>query len=218
MKTFFDLEETDKVGLTDEQIDYYTRLECANRGIVIPQKPINDLQNIEPPTNKYYQVGYESFVFATEKEAQDFIDIKSKSLQVKSVGSSYNDKNRYVDSNSNDYKEIKSIILYSKEEATNLKSILEYNAETQKEWDNYNNALSEFNDIRYSIINEISEIKFKTSRQLFYFKVFSDYVELANGDKETAMKFFEKAYKNANLTELDREIVNTEFFNTSTED
>ena len=47
MKTFYDLTEEEKVLLTSEQVQYYTRIDCANRGIIIPQKPINSLKEVE---------------------------------------------------------------------------------------------------------------------------------------------------------------------------
>ena len=96
MKTFDQLTKEEKVTLTGEEVQYYAKIDCANRGIIIPQKPINTIKDVIPPTQKYYQVGYESFVFETDKEAQDYIDAKGKALQVKSIGNNYDDKNKYV--------------------------------------------------------------------------------------------------------------------------
>lgn len=207
MKTFNELPNEEKVVLIEEQVTYYAKLDCAKRGIIIPQKPINELRKVVPPTQKFYQVGYESFVFETEAEAQDYIDSRAKALVIKSVGGNYDSKNQYVDVRNSDYKEIKSVVVYTKEESVELKDILTYNAETQKEWDNYYSSLKEYNEIIESIWEEIQEIKFKNSRVDFYNKVYNDYLELANGVGSIAMTFFSKAYKNADLTELDEEIV-----------
>ena len=54
---------------------------------------------------------------------------------------------------------------------------------------------------------EIGEIQFYNKRLEFYDKVYQDYIELAGGLKDIAYTFFDKAYKTANLTEIDREIV-----------
>jgi hypothetical protein len=207
MKTFYDLTNEEKVLLTEEQVQYYAKLDCANRGIVIPQKPINKLKEVIPPTQKYYMVGYESFIYETEKEAQDYIDAKAKSFQIRGIGNNYDNKNQYVDGRSAEYKDIKSVILYTKEEANDLKSILEYNSTTQKEWDEYSKSLKEYDSIVYDMWDEISAIKFEDSRKDFYNKVYADYLELANNDDSIAFTFFEKAYKNISLSEVDREIV-----------
>ena len=207
MKTFSELSAEEKVELTTEQVQYYAKLDCANRGVIIPQKPINTIKDVIPPTQKYYQVGYESFVFETEKEAQDYIDAKSKALQVKSIGNNYDSKNQYVSERNSDYKEFKSIILYSKEEAVELKTVLEYNAETSKEWKDYNESLTKYNEIESGIWDEIQEISFKNSRENFYDTVYLAYLLLAENSHKVAYTFFDKAYRNLSLSDLDREIV-----------
>ena len=209
MITFDQLTKEEKVVLTEEQVNYYAKLDCANQGLIIPQKPINELKPVAAPTQKYYQVGYESFVFETDKEAQDYIDAKGKALQIKSIGDSYDNKNQYVSERNSDYKNFKSITLYSKEEAIDLKSILEYNAETEKEWKKYNESLKEFNSIVDSMWTEIGEIQFYNRRLEFYNKVYQDYVELAGGSNGVAYTFFDKAYRAANLSDVDREIVDS---------
>lgn len=207
MKTFDQLTKEEKVTLTGEEVQYYAKIDCANRGIIIPQKPINTIKDVIPPTQKYYQVGYESFVFETDKEAQDYIDAKGKALQVKSIGNSYDDKNKYVSERNSDYKDFKSITLYSKEEATELKTVLEYNAETSKEWKEYNESLFKYNEVEASIWEEINEINFRNSREMFYDKVYSDYLTLADDNHKIAYTFFDKAYRNISLNDLDRDIV-----------
>lgn len=209
MKTFYDLTKEEKVVLTEEQVNYYAKLDCANQGLIIPQKPINELKPVIAPTQKYYQIGYDSFVFETEQEAQDYIDAKGKAFQVKSIGNNYDNKNQFISEKVVDYKEIKSTILYTKEEAADLKSVLEYNAETEKEWKKYNESLKEFNSIVDSMWTEIGEIQFYNKRLEFYNKVYQDYVELAGGLNDVAYTFFDKAYRTANLSDVDREIVDS---------
>jgi len=207
MTRFDGLTNEEKIALTTEQVEYYAKLECAHRGIIIPQKPINELKEVLKPSQKFYQVGYESFVFETEQDAQDYIDAKSKSLQIKSIGNSYDAKNQYVSERSSDSKDIKTITLYSKEEGVTLKDILQYNSETSKEWSDYEKALADFKGIASDFWDEINEILFRNSRTAFYSKIYNDYLSLANGDLVIAFNFFEKAYRDANLTEVDREIV-----------
>ena len=55
MKTFFDLSAEEKVALTAEQLQYYAKIDCANRGIIIPQKPISEVKEDEVSAEKIEQ-------------------------------------------------------------------------------------------------------------------------------------------------------------------
>ena len=207
MKTFFDLSAEEKVALTTEQVQYYAKIDCANRGIIIPQKPISEVKEVAKPTGKYYIVGYESFAFETEVDAQNYIDAKAKSFKVGSIGNSYDSKSQYVGAPMDDYKEIKTIILYTAEEATNLKDIVKANTEALKEWADYHKSLKGYEDIVIGMWDEIREINHYNSRKEYYNKVYNDYLDLAEGDNKIAYTFFSKAYKTASLNDIDREIV-----------
>jgi hypothetical protein len=207
MKTFDQLTEEEKVGLTTEQVQYYARLGCANRGIIIPQKPISQVQSVTPATEKYYVVGYESFAFSTEADAQNYIDSKAKSFKIATIGSDYNNKNQYVGVPMEDYKEIKTVILYTKEEATELKDILKANSDATKEWGEYNKSLEEYNKIEEYMWEEIKDINYANSRKEHYNKVYNDYLDLAEGNEKTAYTFFSKAYSTLSLSDIDKEIV-----------
>jgi len=207
MKTFEDLLESEKVELTIEQVQYYAKIDCANKGIIIPQKPINQLKDVVAPTQNYFQVGYESFVFETMEDAQSYIDAKSKSFQIRSIGNNYDNKSQFISERTTDFKEIKTIVLYTKEESVELKTILEYNDEVSKELKEYSGSLSKYNEIESSIRDEIKEINYYNSRKKLYDKIYSDYLDLASGNNEIAFTFFDKAYRNVSLSDIDREVV-----------
>lgn len=207
MKTFSDLSDVEKTELSTEQVQYYAKIDCANRGIIIPQKPINELKHVNSPTQNYFQVGYESFVFEKIEDAQNYIDAKSKSFQIRSIGNNYDNKSQYVSERTSDYKEIKTIVLYTKEESIDLKTVLEYNSDVSKELKEYTESLSKYNEIESGIWEEIQEINYKKSRENLYEKIYNDYLELANGDNKVAYTFFDKAYRNLSLSDIDREIV-----------
>lgn len=207
MKTFFALTDEEKVALTTEQVQYYAKIDCANRGIIIPQKPISEVQDVAKPTEKYYIVGYESFVFETDADAQNYIDAKAKSFKIGSIGNDYNNKNQYVGAPTEDYKEIKTIILYTADEAKELKDIIKSNTEALKEWSDYRKSLKEYEDIVIGMFDEIREINYVNSRKEYYDKVYNDYLDLAEGNSKTAFTFFSKAYSTVSLNDIDREIV-----------
>lgn len=206
MRIYNDLTEQEKVSLTTEQVEYYAKIDCANRGIIIPQKPISEVQTVAPPTGKYYIVGYESFAFETEADAQNYIDSKARSFRILNIGNDYG-KNQYVGAPTEGYKEIKTIILYTKEEAAELKDVLKANSEATKEWNEYNKSLKDYNEVVSGIWEEIKDINYVNSRKEYYNKIYSDYLDLAKGDNNTAYTFFSKTYGTILLSEIDREIV-----------
>ena len=151
MKTFYDLTDEEKVVLTEEQVEYYTKLECAERGIIIPLKPIKEIKEIIQPTSKFYQVGYESFVFETEEDAQNYVDAKSKAFQISSIGNDYNSKNQYIKGRLEEHREIKTTTFYTNKESLDLKDTILHNSEAKKELEKYEKALEQSNNIRCDI-------------------------------------------------------------------
>jgi hypothetical protein len=205
MKTFDQLTREEKKVLTEEQVNYYARLECANRGIIIPQKPINNVKIVKEPSQKFYLVNYESFVFSAEQDAQDYIDARKKGLRACSIGNSYTTQYTKKD----DYiGRIETKLLYSEDEAKELKDILSYNSETDKEWEEYTISLKEYNGIVSWIWEEINDINHYDSRIEYYNKIYNSYLELAENNDSVAHTFFTKAYKDISLNDIDREIVN----------
>lgn len=207
MKTFSDLSDLEKTELSTEQVQYYAKIDCANKGIIIPIKPVLELKKVEEPTQNYFQVGYESFVFEKIEDAQNYIDSKAKAFQIKTIGNNYDSRSQYVSERASDYKEIKTIVLYAKEQSLELKDILEHNATVSKELKAYEESLVEYNKIESAIWEEINEINYRNSRVDFYNKIYNDYLELANNDISIAYNFFEKSYGKIQLNDVDEEIV-----------
>lgn len=205
-KIYIELTEEEKVKLTYEDILFYAKLECANAGIIIPQEPTNKTKEVLQPSKKYYQIYYDSIVFETEADAQNYLDLKKKSLKIVGLTNDYDTKKSYAKRYDNN-EEIKHVILYTESEGEDIKDILKYNEEVHKERKIYNNALSGLNSFTDKIWNEINEINFKKTRKEYYQKVFNEYLDLAQGNNETAITFFSKAYKNAQLTDIDSLIV-----------
>ena len=207
MKTFDQLTRGEQKVLTEEQVNYYARLECANRGIIIPQKPINKEKTVKEPSEKFYSVDYESFVFSSDQEAKDYIDARKKGLRVSSFGNSYVSNTPQYTKKDNYTGRIETKLFYSEDEAKELKDILSYNTEATKEWEEYNKSLKEYNDIVSWICSEINDINHYDSRIEYYEKIYISYLELAENNNSVAHTFFTKAYKDISLNDIDRDIV-----------
>jgi hypothetical protein len=203
MKRFNELTKEEKVELTEEQLLHYAKLECADKGIIIPQKPMQEVQETPLPTTKFYSVGYSSFVFRTEQEAQDYADAISKALSTGTI----NDSRSFIRGVYETSLDIKSQIVYTDEEYKLLKETLESNKEIQREWEVYNKQVNNFNSILSNMQNEIYDINHFNTRVTVFDKIYSDYLELAQGNEQVAHTFFSKAYKDADLGDIDREVV-----------
>jgi ketol-acid reductoisomerase len=91
--------------------------------------------------------------------------------------------------------------------AEELKDILFYNSETNKEWEEYNKSLREYNNILNWVWDEINDINHYDSRIEYYEKIYISYLELAENNNSVAHTFFTKAYKDISLNDIDRDIV-----------
>jgi len=209
MKTFYDLTKEEKVSLTTEQVQYYARLDCANQGIIIPQKPISETKPVIEPTTKFYSVGYESVYFDNEAAVEAYIALLAHSYIVKGMTNDYSSKSQYGVKRDTTNSEPKITLLYTTEEAKEIKDVLISNTQTKKEWNEYNEALKEYNNIVDSMWEEVRDINYVNSRKEYYNKVYNDYLELAEGNNKTAYTFFSKAYATLSLSDVDREIVDS---------
>jgi len=208
MKTFYDLNDEEKISLSDEQVEYYARVECANRGIVMPIKPVGELKEVQPPTTKFYTVGYDSKLFLKESDAELYCElIYVTALSSHNIGKDYETNTQYAKKQVDRKQEIKSNLFYTEEEAISLKEILQHNADLKSEIKKYNEANASFLEIQQNIFAEISEISYKKSRLTHFLKIYDDYVVLAESNLQVAYSFFEKAYKNAQLSDIDSEVV-----------
>jgi len=207
MKTFYDLTEEEKTSLTDDQVKYYTTLECANRGIIIPQKPISEVKEVISPTSRFYSIGYESVLFDNEEDVKAYIELVSRAYNSTGVTGSYSSTNYYAKKKDASSLEIKNSLYYTEDEAKSIKQLMTQNLEIKKEWESYNTSLTEYNKVERDIVDEIDEINYKNSRIEHYNKIYNDYLTLADNNDKMAYTFFKKAYGNLSLNDIDKEIV-----------
>lgn len=202
-KSFYDLSKEDKIKLDYDRIQYYAKLECANRGIIIPLKPISEIVSVPEPTEQFYSFGYEGVLFDNEADANLYAELKNKSYSTTSVGKHYCAKR------SSPTSDLKISKYYTHEEAKEMKGVLDSNSEAEKEWKSYNDGLKEYNQVVDEISTEVNELNYYQSRENHFDKIYADYLELAENDIQIAYTFFKKAYANAQLSDVDSEIVKT---------
>lgn len=205
MKRFNELTDLEKIGLTDLEVEQYTKIECAYRGIIIPVPPKEKAKTVFEPSTKFYTASYGSPYFTSIEDAEAYSDIMKKSFDSSPIAGDY-DKPYYANPAYKN-KDITSRLLYTQEEAKELEQVFKDNKQIDLEWKDYYTALKYYEGVEKEIWSEIAELKYKKEREEYYDKVYQDYVDLANGGNNIGFTFFEKAYKTANLSNVDRKIV-----------
>lgn len=205
MKRFNELEDLEKIGLTDLEVEHYAKIECAYRGIIIPVPPKEEPKTVFEPTTKFFASSYSGPYFTNLEDVEDYNNIMKKSFSGSPIAGDYN--RPYYAKPSDKNSDITTKLLYTQEEAKELEQVFKYNKQIDVEWKEYKAATKDYNDIVKEIWEEIHEISYKKGREEYYNKVYQDYVDLAGGVNKIGFTFFEKAYKSANLSDVDRDIV-----------
>lgn len=199
MKRFEELTREELAVLTDEQRQYYIDFACAERGIpFLPPKPADPKTKKPVRDSVLYSLNLGYFLNAID--AQDVLDyVKKKGYKLADT--------RYLSGPSYEIKyeprriencEISRTEAYSPAVAEQYKSVIE---EAEKSKKAYEDELAEYNNVRESREKIESEIDEKIStaysfleKRQYYVGVFNRYLEMANNDRETAVRFFTEAY------------------------
>lgn len=205
MKRFNELTDLEKMGLTDSEVEQYTKIDCAYRGIIIPIPPKEKAKTVFEPSTKFYTTSYSGPYFTSIEDAEAYSDIMKKSFGGNPIAGDYN--RPYYAKPTDKNSDITSKLLYTQEEAKELEQVFKDNKQIDLDWKDYHTALKDYNGVVKEIWGEIAELKFKKEREEYYDKVYQDYVDLANGDDNIGFTFFSKAYKSASLSDVDRSIV-----------
>lgn len=214
MKEYKELTTEELANLTDEQVEQYIKLICAQEGIKILKKPQEPVKSADLNKDcEVYTIPRTSLCFLDIKEAKEILESLRK---IKSLGTiRYLSNCSYFEIGLRDYNDepidlaLSTEVCYSKEKADEKeKAIKEYNENIKK----YNQELKEYSDnekARNTATNEFLNIykeavdtmnNRKRLSRLFY----EEYLPLAENNTEMAMSFLKKAYS---VTEKDEQYI-----------
>lgn len=214
MKNWKDLTDEELANLTDEQVEQYIKLICAQEGIKILQKPQEPVKSADLNKDcEVYTIPRTNLCFSDINEAKEILESLRK---MKSLGTiRYLSNSNYFETGLRDYDSkpvdlvLSTEMYYSKEKANEKeKALKEYN-EAKKKYDQelkeyYDNkdALDEATKEFLGIYNEAVKTMDKRRRlsNLFY----KEYLPLAEDNVEMAMGFLKKAYT---VTEKDEQYI-----------
>lgn len=185
MKDYKELTTEEMANLTDEQIEQYEKLLCAENGIKMLEKPVEPKLDIDKTKNlEVYKVtGFGSIFFTSLDEAKEVADCLKRQ---KTIGNTryYSSSAYFEPGPMKDYSDsattisISSEMVYTKDRAIQIETAIE-----AKEA-----AIKEFKDL-YKEACHIMHYR-QTLTRIFY----RDFLPIAKGNEQIAMDFLKKAY------------------------
>lgn len=185
MKKYKELTTEEMANLTDEQIEQYEKLICAQEGIKMLEKPVEPKLDIDKTKNlEVYKVtGFGSIFFTSLDEAKEVADCLKRQKTIGNIryysSSAYFEPGPMKDySDSATTISISSEMVYTKDRAIQIETAIE-----AKEA-----AIKEFKDL-YEEACHIMQYRQVLTR-IFY----RDFLPIAEGNEQIAMDFLKKAY------------------------
>lgn len=201
MKKLDEMSHEEIAALTDEQIDTLVDMECAKQGVAIIDKPAepNALKVDSNPDLAVYTVG--GFVFTEPGPAAEVAALL-KEHQGSLVKSDYEWAAGHNNYYANDYEEKVEVTpghILSWKKFQEIRGDLQVAETTRgdytKEQKKWQEGYDQRAKIRKDILLKIKKHKEAEDDYQRYHAVMARYVELSDGDKKIALKFFEEAHK-----------------------
>ena len=200
-KTFEQLNDQELISLTGEQVDYYIKLKKAETGIKIiafPEPP--KYAELPAPDLEMYEVAER--VFKEKEKAEEICSTINKHL-----GSSFTREYDYYRSNG-DYKYAKPfngsletvniVRLYSMPIYASIKDTIQSNQRVKEAYEKVKKAYDDEDEKAGEIVDSINQAIAKARERVELFRNYKvrivEYIQLANGNRDVAWNFFEKAY------------------------
>lgn len=199
-KKFELLTDEELINLTEEQIDWYIALKKAEKGIRILKCPESPKYR-EIPEPNFTVYGILDLYFKDREIAQEISDFINERIE-KSYTSNYDwsiDSNKcYANLFNGHLKQVEVKTLYDKDTYNSIKDILISNKKIKEAYEKIKDEYDEYNENVQELVNEIydkiNEAKKRKEDFNEYLVKIQEYLQLANGDKDVAWKFFNKAY------------------------
>lgn len=202
MKKFEQMNDTELVALTEEEIADIIKLKKAENGVKILVRPIAPKLKETPEQDIIvYTVAGKSFL---EKEpAEEICEVLNKHSH-KMVSVDYNwklgsDKKYIKPMSYNNLENVSVEKVYSENKYKEIQDTLDSNnvleVAYKKLLDEYNSEEEKAKDIVNNVYEEIQKAKDRISHFVELKDRIVDYIKLANGDRDIAWNFFDKAYQ-----------------------
>lgn len=205
MKQITELSEQEILALTQEQLNRMVKLKMAEQGVKMIDEPIEPTyEDLPEKTEQWYAiVGCE--YLTQSKEIADALGLTLKKSASKFgnysyVGNDYSNKvaNQLDNYGQNNIGTVSANLYYNANDASKAKTIGEKNKELKtnysKELDLYKENQENVDLIKldiYGVYNEVSKKYYEMDTMKGRYET---YLDLADGNAKTAMKFLKNAY------------------------
>lgn len=205
MKNITELSEKEILALTSEELEGMVKLEMANEGIKILTRPTEPIYEPLPAkTQTIYEVTGFTYQFHNEKTAEELSKAIRKVAE-ETCATDYNYSQydvkwvKQLESYTKDtLGAVKPLQLYTKNEAIEASEVKQRNDNTKKEYEaelsEYNTAKDASSEIRDRIFGRYYEVQKKYYDFNVLTERYNEYLSIADGNKDMAMKFLKKAY------------------------
>lgn len=200
MKNFDQLNDLELVELKSEDIEKYIKLKKAEAGVKIVNYPATpEYQQIPVPDLEVFQVC--GFSFTEREKAVEIAETINKHIS-SSLSVDYNwrgdSRVKYAKPFSGSLAQVEVEKVYSWGVYESIKEIIESNARIEKAFkalkDEYEAEEDKAKELVDEVYNKINEAKERLEKFRNYKVRIIEYLQLANGDRDVAWNFFDKAY------------------------
>jgi len=202
MKRLKDYTNKELAMLTDEEITNLIDVECMSSGVplsITPKPTLKEVPEIQNPTTEIFSV--DSYYFTDKDEADNLAEILTSSKSRVNVEYNYNigssDYKYCKKCEANTY--VKKSYCYSNEEYKNLSNTLKLKTEIAKfnkdSIDDYNENMSERNEIINTVWEAIRNAQNEMRKINEALNIYKKYIELSDGNEEIAQSFFKQNNK-----------------------
>lgn len=199
MKRLEDYTREELINITDEEKKLLIEVEAMCEGVDIPEEPkYLEEQFVDSEDMEVYEVEVNDLVYTSMEEAEKVVSFLNSIARGKL---DYEYANGYVHKY---YKPVDDIAFaktkraYSYEKYRQIGKLLKANKNAKEVNDKlkseYNDAVKGYNNIVAEVQEAIDNAVYEQQTEKRYKTTYARYIELANGDKEVAQKFFRNTY------------------------
>lgn len=207
MKDYKELTTEELVNLTDEQIEQYEKLICAENGIKMLNKPVEPISDVDETKNlEIFKVnGFgSSLYFGNMDEAKEVMNCL-KGLSTAGTTRYFADRKYFEVGTEKDYNNrpvdisISSEMVYTKDKAIEIENALKGYKESKKKYDIDIKEYNEAYEAKEEAIKEFKDLYEEACRIMHYRRTltrifYDDYLPIAEWNENIAMDFLKKAY------------------------
>ena len=211
MKRLEDYTREELINITDEEKKLLIEIEAMCEGVEIPEEPkYLEEQFVDRPDMEVYEVEVDTLYYTSKEEAEKVVSFLNSTSRGRLDYKYENGYDRKYYEPVDGLVSAKAMRAYSYEKYHQIGQLLKANKKVKEVNDklksNYNDAIKGYNNIVAEVQEAIDEAIYAQQKEEHYKTAYARYIELANGDKEVAQKFFRNTYGS-----LDEDVIEAVF-------